>query len=341
MRTITNNAKLPLPMYHALAADRYVGGGDISATRVIAPPRIVALRKFHEDEIKEDATERIWSLLGSSTHFMLQLSGEEMGEEVKVEQRLSMKVEGWEVSGQPDVYHKSIRTLYDYKVTSVWSVLFGDKPEWEKQLNIQAALHRFNGDQVDAAFIVAILRDWQVRKARMEKDYPDVAVRPISIPLWTQDEVLEYISKRVRLHQKAQADYQKSKFDPEVLPLCTPSERWYRGGGFAVVKQHIKTGEKNKKADRVFISLTDARQFIIDNPINKTTGVSGRTSKSKDKQHIVEERLGENIRCLDYCDVWFKCPFGIQLRKAQQEVALAKANQTEGDEEEGNLFGDK
>ena len=62
-RTITNKYGLPSSLYNALANDPYVGGGDISITRLIAPPRIVALRKRHEAEIVEDASDRIWSLL--------------------------------------------------------------------------------------------------------------------------------------------------------------------------------------------------------------------------------------------------------------------------------------
>lgn len=334
-RTITNNANLPRPMYNALAADTYVGGGDISATRLIGPPRIVTLRKYHEPEIKEDASNRIWSLLGSATHRMLELSA---GEGIRVEERQSYRFKGinikdagdwyWDVTAQPDVLEGTV--LSDYKVTSVWSVLHGEKPEWERQLNIQAALHRLNGDDITEAFIIAILRDWQVSKARFERDYPRVAVMKISIPLWPQAEAVEYIERRVRVHQKAQLDYEESGQNPDVLPLCTETERWYRGGGFAVKKKNTKTGVENKKADRVFDNKTDALQFITDNPLDKAIGPKGRTSPAKDKVYFIEERKGENKRCIDYCDVAEFCPFGRQvhaeLKAAQTEKALVNEN---------------
>jgi len=301
-------------MFNALKADTYVGGGDISATRIIAPPRIVALRKFHEDEIQEDAADRIWSLLGSSTHRILELStGETEG--LKIEHRLGMDIEGWRVTGQPDVWHDG--AIYDYKVTSVWSVLFGEKPEWERQLNIQAMLHRHGGDKVSSVSIVAILRDWQARKARFEKDYPGQAVKVIGLPLWSQDEAIEYVTKRVKLHQKTQADYIKSGKNPDTLPMCTEDERWYRGAGWAVKKMDSK-GKINKKADRVFTSLTDARQYQSDNASQLPKGKSWAP---------LEERKGENIRCLQYCDVWFKCPFGKALH-------AALVNETPAGEEE-------
>lgn len=317
-RTITNHANLPRPMYRALAADTYVGGGDISATRIIAPPRIVALRKYHEDEIVEDASDRVWSLLGSSVHRMLELSA---SDEV-VEARLSTKVKGikleegewvWEVTGQPDLYDQKHKALYDYKVTSVWSVLFGDKPEWDRQLNIQAMLHRLKGDEVSEAYIVAILRDWQMRRSKFEKDYPATAVHKIAIPLWPQAQVVDYVQARVKLHQKVQKDYEDSDFDPDILPLCTPEERWLSGNVVAV-KRMDKSGKINKKADRLFPTEAEAKQFQVENK----DVLKGKTWAP------LEHRMGENKRCLDYCDVNRFCPFYQSLVKQAEAAALGR-----------------
>lgn len=324
MRTITNLAGLPDPVYRALASNNYVGGGDISATRIIAPPRIVALRKFHEDEIVEDASDRIWSVLGSAGHKVLEMSATD--EEI-VETRLSMPFDGikegkgflrWTVTGQPDLYQPKNRAIYDYKYTSVWSVL-SEKTDWEKQVNIQAMLHRYQKDLVEQGFIVAFMRDWQVRKAKFEKNYPPVQAKVISIPLWPNEEAIDYVSKRVRLHQKAQKDYMASGFDADVLPMCSEDERWYRGHGYAVKKQD-KNGKINKKADRVFTSLTDARQFMVDNTSTLPKGKSWAP---------IEERKGENIRCMDYCDVWAFCPFGRKLREDLQSKAAEEATEEE------------
>lgn len=369
MRTITNIAGLPTPMYNALSADTYVGGGDISITRVIAPPRIVALRKQHESDIKEDAADRIWSLLGSSVHRILELSASDPinratvnladtlsyidpesdagslidqalallskrkvanKDGVIVETRLKMPVQGvntdsgpliWTVSGQPDVYQPN--DLYDYKVTSVWAVLFGNKPEWEAQLNLQAHLHRHNGDKVDRLFIIAILRDWQKRKANFEKDYPQVAVEKIAFPMWTPDQAQSYLEERVKLHQKTQLDYAKSGFDANTLPMCSEEERWLRGAGFAV-KFQDKSGKVNKNAKRVFSKRQEAENFMR---TNVEVVPKGKTWAP------LEERRGENIRCLDYCDVWQFCPFGKLLREGQLKSLPDQLNLEEGTEE--------
>lgn len=363
MRKITNNAMLPAPMYRALAADTYSGSswGDSSATRIILPPRIAILRAMHEDEIEEDASDRIWSLLGSSVHRMLELSADPDKGEV-AERRMGIPIRGvevpdwinsipipilkkmpgfknleigeqwkWTVTAQADILEPVLvnekengNYLYDYKVTSVWSVLSGEKPEWEKQVNINAGIHRHNDERVDRAGIVTVMRDWVVRKARYEKEYPKQAVKLISIPLWTQEEVLEYMRRRVKQHQDALLRYVRSNMDPNVLPMCSDDERWYRGHAFAVKFKTIKGDKVNKNAKRKFESRVEAQQFIKDNP----------TLPPKGKEWApIEERPGENIRCLDYCDVWFKCPFGKQLR--EQAAAAALVNEKTEEEEEG------
>lgn len=321
-------------MWRALASNTYSSGNsDISATRLISPPRIVTLRKYHEDEIVEDAADRIWSLLGSSVHRMIELAA---SKESSVEQRMYMPVSGietedgpwvWKVSAQPDVYEN--KTLADFKVTSIWSVLFGEKPEWTNQLNIQACLHRYNGDEVNEAYIIAIMRDWQSSKARFEKDYPKAAVMKISVPLWTFEEQKEYIVRRVKLHQTAEKKFLDSGKDPNSLPLCSDSERWLRGESWAVKYQNEKTGVVNKKAKRKFDNKTDALQFMSDNP-----------SSMKNKIWApVEHRPGTNMRCLSYCDVAFKCSFGSQLLK-EEEDRIMVAQQVESQSEEGESDGE-
>lgn len=322
-------------MYAALAANTYVGGGDISITRIIAPPRIVVLRKYNEDAIVEDASARIWSLLGSSVHRILELAGEG-DKSIVVEKRLMMPIQGislpdgpwvWKVTGQPDVYEKKPKVISDYKVTSVWAVLFGDKPEWEKQVNLQAMLHRHKGDKVDSAYIVVILRDWQTRKAKFEKEYPPLAVQRIGIPLWTQEEAIDYAQRRVRLHQTAQMKYLDSEKDEQALPPCTPDERWYRGHSFAV-KFMDKAGKVNKNAKRKFDNKTDAVQYMKDYAPSLPKGKTFAP---------IEERPGQNIRCESYCDVWQFCGFGRKVHEAMDAAANIQANLVNEKQDEMDL----
>lgn len=331
-RKITNEANFPQPLFAALAHDGYTGGGgDTSITRLINPPRISTLRFIHEDEITEDATDRIWAVMGQAGHKVMENAA---NEHMKVEETLAARFTGvkdkdgndviWKVTGTPDLYDPSDLSIYDYKFTSVWSLLMGDKPEWERQVNMQAMLHRIHKKPVEHGYIVALLRDWSRRKAAFEKDYPAHQAQVLAIPMWPQQEVIDFTKRRVILHQKARFAYIESGHNDSVLPECTNEDRWYRGAGFAVKKQDSK-GKVNKKADRVFDNMTDAKQYIID---NSSMLPKGKTFAP------VESRPGQNIRCMDYCDVWQWCSFGRKVHEEMNKTADAATSTSTEDSEE-------
>ena len=136
---ITNVHHLPLAIVEAVKNDPYPHGqtGDISATSLIAPPQLVALRRQHEEDLEEDAADRIWSLLGQSIHTIL----ERAEPSAITEKRLFAHCAGWRISGQADrivPLDPEYETVHieDYKTTSVWSVIDGVKPEWADQLHV-------------------------------------------------------------------------------------------------------------------------------------------------------------------------------------------------------------
>lgn len=295
----TNVSNLPPAVMNLLTSQAYEPKGDTSVTRLIKPPRIVALQKRHHDKIVQDAQQYSWSLLGSAVHAMLQGSA---GDGVIVEKRLHTEIFGWDVNGQPDIYYPDTRIEHDYKVTSVWAFIFADKPEWEQQLNLNAMLHRLHGQPVEQIAIIAILRDWQQRKAETERDYPQHAIHVVGQPVWDQDQCIDFAEQRVALHQDAQ------KLPDDELPLCMEKERWFRTGGFPVMKNN------NKRADRVYDTQGEATKHIERETIN--------LKKGRFFMPVVE-RPGENIRCIRYCDVAEFCPFG-RAEKAKHEAERIK-----------------
>ena len=66
MATITNLHNLPAAVVAAVQNDPYVGGGDISTTKLIDSPRIRVLSAKHKDNISVDVSERVWALLGQA-----------------------------------------------------------------------------------------------------------------------------------------------------------------------------------------------------------------------------------------------------------------------------------
>jgi hypothetical protein len=151
---LTNRTNLPESVVNLASYAWYEAKGDISTTRLIKPPRIVTLFERHKDKIEVDVQELAWSILGSSTHVMLERAA---GKNVIVEKTLYMDVNGWRVTGTPDIYYLSLEEVQDYKVTSVWAFQLTAKKEWEGQLNINAMLHRVNGQPVKRVTIIAFL----------------------------------------------------------------------------------------------------------------------------------------------------------------------------------------
>lgn len=273
---------LPQPLVAAVLNDPYEdGGADISVTRLIAPPRQVALAVQHRGTITEDPADRIWSLIGQSVHTIL----ERANVDGISEKRLATTCRGWKVSGSFD--HLALEpdlTLSDYKVTSVWSVkesLKGaPKPEWEQQLNLLAYLARVAGYDVQRLQIVAIMRDWRKNeRLRYGAEYPERQVAVLPIRAWSAAERREFLDERVAIHQAAR----------KTLPECTPTERWERSPQWAA----MKAGRKS--AVKLFTDRALAEAFVES------------AFEVKRERLTLEHRPGENVRCASYCPVAGVC----------------------------------
>ena len=251
---VTNVHKLPDPIFKALTHSDYnKGHSNRSVTELIDSPRVRILRRQHKDEITEDASEMLWSVLGTSVHKMFE---EHQAEGYVAEERLYAEVDGWTISGAIDLQRSEADgtvTILDYKCTSVWSVIYG-KSDWHKQLNFYAWLVEQNSNTiVDSLQIVAVLRDWQRSKAN-DEGYPDAPITIVDIPLWSQEERDDYVKGRVKLHQHAEF----LNLTGDFLPECSDEERWKKDDAFAVKKKGTK------RALRVFGSTAEAEQFMSD-----------------------------------------------------------------------------
>lgn len=273
---ITNNLNLPEPLVRAVSRHpRRRQPGVISVTELIQPPQIRALTLRHSSELSEDAGDRIWALLGTLLHGVLERNAKGMKDTI-AEESLEMEVLGWKVIGHYDLSEMVLdgECLTDWKLTSVWSVKDGIKREWEEQLNCYAELIRRAGRYVDQLQVVAIGRDWSKNKAKFDSSYPQEQVKVLSVPLWTSEQAAEFLETRVRLHQEAEKG---------SWPDCTPEERWVKAK-FAV----MKTGAK--KAVRLY-----------------DTNAAALTHANNDSALYVQHRPGESVRCESYCAVSGHC----------------------------------
>lgn len=283
---ITNKLGLPAPLVRAVSRHpRDRQPNTISVSELIQPVQLRALTLRHDAEIVEDASTRIWALLGDLLHYALEKSAAGLPN-VITEQELSIEVLGWKVIGHYDLSETADsdlsslvlegETLTDYKLTSVYAIKNGLKPEWAAQVNTYAHLIRATGRRVAQAQIVALGRDWSKRKARYERDYPKFQVKKMMVGLWTPAQAQTYIERRVALHQHAEQG---------IWPDCTPEERWSKPTKYALMKKGRKTAIKLYNVEQ------EALQAITD------------------KAHFVELRPGEEVRCEgSYCPVVKWCP---------------------------------
>lgn len=251
VNVITRHNQKPLP-------------GVMRASALPDSPQIDRLRRKHWDEITIDVSEQIWSLLGTSVHYVLQKGAPK---DSFTEEEMTIPIDGVILTAHSDMYHNKI--ISDYKVTSVFAFFLGEKPTWIGQLNIYAWMWRKYGYPVDRLLIYAILRDWMRGKTLSDPDYPKIPFIEEPVPLWTMEEQEKYILERINIHR-----------DPTLG--CTDQERWMRPTTYACMK------EGNKKATRVFDTPQKAEEYI----------------KWNNPKLILVERKGSYARCEgNYCNV--------------------------------------
>ena len=286
---ITNNFGMPQPFVDFAINDKYSKGkADISVTSLIDSPKIRLMKDKYDDQIEVDAVDMVWALFGTAVHSVLEKS--KQSDDIITEERLYKEVDGWVLSGAIDRQEfvsndDGSRTvnIIDYKVTSVWSVIYG-KPEWENQLNCYAYLA--SKTNVGSLKICAILRDWNRRDAEKKEDYPKAPIVFVDIPLWDKSKTEEYIKDRIRIHQEAQISFDLN----EDVGLCSDEDMWKKNDTWAVKKKG------QKRAIRVLDSEEEAIKYM---EWHKETD---RAYTNKTDLEI-EFRVGEHTPCGNYCSV--------------------------------------
>lgn len=225
MPTITNRMNLPAGLVRAMELDPYSNeGSHVTASTLADPPLLQALKHKHEGELEEDASERIWALLGQAVHVIVDRGAQQVVG-VESEKRLSMDVLGWKLSGAFDHFSLESGTLSDWKCTSAFTIVYGDRiADYEKQLNTLAHLLEHSGRKVTTLEIIAILRDWAARDVERVKNYPTQAVVVVPLKLWSKEKRQAYIEERVVLHQRARE--QLAAGNAELIEPCSDEERW-------------------------------------------------------------------------------------------------------------------
>lgn len=270
----TNTHNLPECIVKTLKYSDYdKGDADYSISDLLRPPQATQLVKRHADSITRDVSDMLWMFLGSSVHDYI---AKTVANDVLSEERLFFEMSGLKITAKPDLFEPD-GTLTDFKVTSVYAFLLGDKPEWEQQLNCYAYAYGKMGFEVKSLRIVAILRDYMASKAQHDPQYPQCPVHVVNVPLWDKHKQFLFLQERISAHVVAE-----TKSDEE-LPRCTSSERWEKPDSWAAIKKG------NKRATKVLYDQQEAIQF------------------AQQKGLQLEYRKGTSMRCERYCDASAFC----------------------------------
>lgn len=284
---ITNKLNLPDMLVRTVEKDYQYRDKRYSITSLLDPDRVLMLKRRHNDEIEQDVSECIWMLFGTVTHYALE-TGIECREGEYVEEHLEYTFpSGYTLSGIIDHVEDYID---DYKTTSVWTVIYGSNNEhWKKQLQMGAYLHyKEHGKWIGKGRIIAILKDFNKRDSLTKDNYPKLPVQVINFDLGTPEEVEDWIVKRFK-----RIEYLEKLSDLD-LPLCNMEERFNTGNKYAVKKKVWK------KAFRVFDSLDEARELLIE------------LEQKYPGEYEIEERIGEDKKCKDYCSCCQFCPYYLE-----------------------------
>ena len=265
----SNDNKLIEPLYKWLSADDYVKTGDYSATSLIKPHQQYVLEKRHDDEIVIDVASLFKARMGTAIHTALE----------RWYTPLSYKTEldKYTISGTPDHYSDGVIT--DFKYTSTYSAYNKlTVKKWTQQLNIYAWLMFLNNTKVTKLQIQPLYYDWSATRQKRTREYPGHAMERKYIELWPFDATEEFIWWMVELKERAM-DTGNDENLAEDFP-CTEEDMWTKPHVYAVMK------EGRKSALRLLTTKEDAEEYMA--------------SKGGDR---IDERLGENTRCENFCSV--------------------------------------
>jgi hypothetical protein len=285
---ITNKLDLPEPLVQAILNDPYDNLGTLSVSTLIRPPQAVSLSSANRDLIEEDASDRIWALIGQVGHTILERGAAGLDPSIWIsERRFFDEVAGHELSGQVDLIHVPSATLYDFKFTSGWAAMDAmqsGKGDWRMQLSLLAMLARKDGVPIRRGKIIAIIRDWTKTNALKNKDWPQTNVVSIDMDIMSEAETRAWLATRLAEHDAAVAGNPRP---------CTDEERWHSPGKWAVYKRN-RDGSRQQKAAKLEDSEEQLSAWIFAN-------------RAKLGDYEIEERPTEYRRCASYCSAAAFC----------------------------------
>jgi hypothetical protein len=327
-----NAFDLPLPLYEAVGDDHKPEPNELHVTTLIGPALPWHLKSEHWDELEDDASNRLWALMGHCMHSHI-AGMSKLRKAVRTikdlvystirmdadgilcilkdlyealvhgrddEETMTAKVGPWTIVGTNDHYSEDEGfVIRDWKMTSVWSVVYADH-NWEEQLNVYAWLRRKNGFIVQKLEVWALLRDWQKSKMMKDKNYPRIAFVKREVRLWSFEEQEAYVRSRLQLFEEEPRE-------------CTPEEKWQTPTVYKIMKKDRKSAliaTYFKNGERLnMLSPAECLEVAANNTKTKDGVEVPAPIKIDGKKIYIQKVKGECKRCDSYCVVNEVCPY--------------------------------
>jgi hypothetical protein len=221
---------LPLPLLLSLARQRAVVPGQYSVTTILDPPKIVYYKRHYP--YFEDPRQGIYAVFGTSAHALLEdglAAAQErgLGLELESEKPFSVELETpagkATLTGRPDLYDKTLRTLYDWKTMKAYSAKLLKEGKWDDskflpQLNIY---RHFAYPEAEHLVLIALIKD-HGRQTEIRDGLRPVEV--IEVPAMDPKAVRDYTIYRLAENLRAEAD-------PTKMRECCEDELWTQRDG--------------------------------------------------------------------------------------------------------------
>jgi hypothetical protein len=272
--------EVPEKFAKVLKNDSYHKSTRYSVTQLLKEPRAVVLEARYGDKIEYEIEDRLWSFFGTAFHDAMETKEFNTDNESILEERLTYD----KVSGKFDHYDVKNKTLYDFKFTSFWKLVYADEQsmkDYQTQLSIYAWLLKRLGFEVEKIANVLIFRDWKKSNAdKVPKPYAtiyhDILTKIDGLPIksWIDLKIAEF-------------DKYMSVPDNE-LPYCSEEFRWAEPDKFAVMKN------KNKRSVRNLDTLEEAKNYIAN-------------IKDTKNKYWIQERQGNKFKRCEYCSISEYC----------------------------------
>lgn len=300
-------ADLPSPLLRALSSEEYQQGLDdhfasipedirgqfthsFSVTTLPRAPRQRVLFARHSHRVYVDPLSDLPKMHGKVIHTILEKYADP-GDIVETRLGTLVPIPGMGnvyVHGQGDRYVPSERLLQDWKFTSVWSVIRGVSKGYEAQLNILRWLWSLQGgDPIEKQEDVFIFKDWRASDVDRIANYPKEPVMIVPAPMWSTEEIVQYVKDRVQLHVTA------DRTEDAQLPFCSDEERWMEKPVYKVFKIEPKTGQIQKVTKHNSPTPEGAETWIAEHPTD---------AKGNQIKYQIIEKKGQPKFC-SYCDI--------------------------------------